>query len=174
MLFTELLHFVLPQAAYVRRRDGTAACDLPFTMADVKAAGGPHAFDSSASTKGEEARGVHEALEADGGALLAEVKAAYADDLALWERARRREAVSEAHESLAASLERYREKVPWLRTTAKAPPTCESGQSSRVLVLGVLLGAREQGGGRRGAGAAVAALRRVRGREGGVRRAAGG
>ena len=124
MLFTELLHFVLPQAAYVRRRDGTAACDLPFTMADVKAAGGPHAFDSSASTKGEEARGVHEALEADGGALLAEVKAAYADDLALWERARRREAVSEAHESLAASLERYREKVPWVRT--KAPPTCES------------------------------------------------
>ena len=52
------------------------------------------------------------------------MKAAYADDLALWERARRREAVSEAHESLAASLERYREKVPWVRT--KAPPTCES------------------------------------------------
>ena len=57
MLFTEFLHFVLPQAAYVRRRDGTAACDLAFTMAYVKAAGGPHAFDSSASTKGEEARG---------------------------------------------------------------------------------------------------------------------
>ena len=68
---------MLPQAAYVRRRDGTAACDLPFTMGDVKAAGGPHAFDSSASTKGEEARGVHEALEADGGALLAEVKAGW-------------------------------------------------------------------------------------------------
>ena len=32
--------------------------------------------------------------------------------------------MSEAHESLAASLERYREKVPWVRT--KAPPTCES------------------------------------------------
>jgi len=74
-----------------------------------------------------EARGVHEALEADGGALLAEVKGVYADDFALWERARRREAVSEAHESLAASLERYREKVPWVRT--KAPPSCESGQS---------------------------------------------
>ena len=35
--------------------------------------------------------------------------------------------MSKAHESLAASLERYREKVPWVRT--KAPPTCESGQS---------------------------------------------
>ena len=126
MLFTELLHFVLPQAAYVRRRDGTAACDLPFTMADVKAAGGPHAFDSSASTKGEEARGVHEALEADGGALLAEVKAAYADDLALWERARRREAVSEAHESMAASLERYSEKVPWVCLLYTSPSPRDS------------------------------------------------
>ena len=93
MLFTELLRFVLPQAAYVRRRDGDGG--VRPAVHDGRREGGGRAarLRQQRRQRARRRASCTRRSRPTRGAYARRGAGAYADDFALWERARRQEAV---------------------------------------------------------------------------------